>query len=103
MAKDLAVAALLDYYGPALHSKPRYLMECYYNEDLSLAEIAENEGISRQGVHDAIRRAEAQLKAFESMLGFCTKAKQLRGLAAEYRKTGSAQALEALLQMSETL
>ena len=61
MAKDLHITFLLDFYGDMLTDKQREVVECYYNEDLSLAEIAEVKGITRQGVRDAIKRAEQQL------------------------------------------
>lgn len=69
MAKNLEVTVLLDFYGDMLTEKQRSFIDLYYNEDLSLAEIAENEGITRQGVRDAIKRAEAQLFNMESKLG----------------------------------
>ena len=49
MAKDLRITFLLDFYGDMLTEKQREVVECYYNEDLSLAEIAEEKGITRQG------------------------------------------------------
>ena len=58
MAKDLRITFLLDFYGDMLTEKQREVVECYYNEDLSLAEIAEEKGITRQGVRDGIKRAE---------------------------------------------
>ena len=61
MAKDLEISFLLDFYGDMLTEKQREVIEFYYNEDLSLSEIADNEGITRQGVRDSIKRAEAQL------------------------------------------
>ena len=54
MPKDLSVSALLDFYGPFLSEKQRNLLHHYYDEDLSLSEIAENEQITRQGVRDQI-------------------------------------------------
>ena len=65
MGKDLAFSALLDVYGRFLSQKQKSLTEHYYNEDLSLSEIAENEGITRQGVNDLIKRAEVQLYDLE--------------------------------------
>ena len=56
---------LLDFYGELLTDKQRECCELHYNEDLSLAEIAEQLGISRQGVWDNIRRADAALAEFE--------------------------------------
>ena len=63
--KDLYVSALLDVYGFVLSEKQRTLTEYYYNDDLSLSEIAENEGITRQGVNDLIKRAVAQLNSLK--------------------------------------
>lgn len=69
MAKNLEVTMLFDIYGDMLTEKQRNFISYYYDDDLSLSEIAENEGITRQGVRDAIKRAEAQLYDFESHLG----------------------------------
>ncbi len=71
MAKDLNISALLDFYGPFLSEKQRNLLHHYYNEDLSLSEIAENEEITRQGVRDLIKRGEFQLKRYEEECGWC--------------------------------
>ena len=71
MAKDLNVSTLLDFYGPFLSEKQRNLLHHYYNEDLSLSEIAENEHITRQGVRDLIKRGELQLKKYEEECGWC--------------------------------
>jgi predicted DNA-binding protein YlxM (UPF0122 family) len=68
-AKNLDITVLLDFYGEMLTDKQREALEFYYNEDLSLAEIAEHSGITRQGVRDAIKRAENQLLEYESKLG----------------------------------
>ncbi len=67
--KDLSVSLLLDFYGNLLPEKQLYMMEQYYQEDLSLSEIAIESGITRQGVHDNIRRAAAELKEYEHKLG----------------------------------
>lgn len=69
MPKNLDVTLLLDFYGDMLTDKQKDFLGYYYNDDLSLSEIAENEGITRQGVRDAIKRAEAQLYLMESRLG----------------------------------
>ncbi|MDO5603057.1 MAG: YlxM family DNA-binding protein [Oscillospiraceae bacterium] len=70
MAKDLEISFLLDFYGDVLTEKQRDVMEQYYNDDLSLAEIAANFGISRQGVRDSIKRGEAILLDLEQKVGF---------------------------------
>lgn len=66
MAKNLEIALLFDFYGEMLTDKQRDVVELYYNDDLSLSEIAENEGITRQGVRDSIKRAETQLTRWRS-------------------------------------
>ncbi|MCI1955176.1 MAG: YlxM family DNA-binding protein [Oscillospiraceae bacterium] len=78
MAKDMKISFLLDFYGDMLTEKQREVIELYYNDDLSLSEIAENEGISRQGVRDAIKRAESQLLEMESRLGFAGRFREVR-------------------------
>lgn len=78
MAKNLDVINLFDIYGEMLTQKQQDFICYYYNDDLSLAEIAENEGITRQGVRDAIKRAEAQLFAFEEHLGLYERNEALR-------------------------
>ena len=62
------IALLLDFYGDMLTEKQRDVVELYYNEDLSLAEIATHSGITRQGVRDSIKRAESQLLDYEDRL-----------------------------------
>ena len=78
MAKNLEIAVLLDLYGDMLTEKQRDFLGYYYNDDLSLSEIAENEGITRQGVRDAIKRAEAQLFDMESKLKLASKFDEIR-------------------------
>jgi len=73
MAKDLGVSLLLDFYGDMLTDKQRDVVKLYYNEDLSLAEIAEHSGITRQGVRDSIKRAEVQLREYEDCLGLARR------------------------------
>ena len=68
MAKNLEISLLLDFYGEMLTEKQRDVVELYYNEDLSLAEIASHSGITRQGVRDSIKRAESQLLDYEDRL-----------------------------------
>ena len=58
---------LFDFYGELLTDKQREYFDLHYNEDLSLSEIAESEGISRQGVWDIIRRAEAGLRRLQEL------------------------------------
>ena len=63
------MALLYDFYGDVLTPRQKEFYDLYYNEDLSLAEIAENNGITRQGVRDVIVRAEAILTDLEDKTG----------------------------------
>jgi len=65
-------------YGKLLTEKQRDLVDFYYNEDLSLGEIAENLGISRQGVRDGLIHAEEALRAYEEALGVMRKMAEVR-------------------------
>ena len=73
MAKDLRIAYLLEFYGDMLTGTQREVTDAYYNQDLSLAEIAEDRDITRQGVRDAIKRAEQQLLEMEERLGLARR------------------------------
>ncbi len=64
---------LFDFYGELLTEKQREYFDLHYNEDLSLAEIAESEGITRQGVWDIIRRGEDTLRRYESKTGLVAR------------------------------
>ena len=70
---------LFDFYGALLTQKQQELFDQYYNQDLSLSEIAENEGISRQGVRDVIVRAEAAMQEIEDKTGLIRRFEQFRG------------------------
>jgi hypothetical protein len=86
VAKNLEISFLLDFYGEMLTQKQRDFLVYYYNEDLSLSEIAENEGITRQGVRDAIKRAETQLIDMESKLGLAARFDDLTKRLAEIKE-----------------
>ena len=78
MEKNVKVALLFDFYRNMLTSRQAESIDLYYNEDLSLAEISEHMGITRQGVRDAIKRAEAQLFDMESKLKLASKFDEIR-------------------------
>ncbi|MCL2035630.1 MAG: putative DNA-binding protein [Oscillospiraceae bacterium] len=78
MAKNLDISVLLDFYGDMLTEKQREVVQFYYNEDLSLAEIAEHSAITRQGVRDSIKRAESQLLDYEEKLGLYSRFVKIR-------------------------
>lgn len=91
MAKNLEISLLLDFYGQMLTEKQREVVEYYYNEDLSLAEIAQHSGITRQGVRDSIKRAERQLLDYEEKLGLFSRFHQIQ------------QGLEEIVAQAEAL
>lgn len=78
MDKKLTVSLLLDFYGQVLSEKQFQIMDYYYNDDLSLREISEILGITRQGVHDTIKRSEAFLEELEQSLGLYAKWQRLQ-------------------------
>lgn len=89
--KNLNIAYLLDFYGDLLSERKRSVMNMYYNEDLSLAEVASEVGISRQGVRDLIKKSEEELFEYEEKLGLAQKissleksAQRLASLAAKH-------------------
>ena len=87
----LQMSLLLDYYGELLSQKQRTCFDLYYNQDLSLSEIAAELGVSRQGVHELLARAEATLGEFG----------RVTGCIARDRRT--AKALEAIADACERL
>ena len=69
MEKNVRMAILFDHYGAMLTEKQREYFDLYYNENLTLSEIGENDSISRQAVRDVLVRAEAALEDLEARLG----------------------------------
>jgi len=84
------MALLFDFYGDVLTERQKEFYDLYYNEDLSLSEIAENNGITRQGVRDVIVRAEAILSDLEDKTGlikrFHTMKQQLQQMRDDAQK-----------------
>ena len=76
--KDWKKSYLLDFYGDVLSPRKKEALDLYYNEDLSLSEIAEHLGISRQGVRDMIKKGEEELDFLEEKLGLAEKMSKLR-------------------------
>ena len=86
MSKNLEISVLLDYYGGMLTDKQRDVIDLYYNQDLSLAEIAEHEKISRQGVRDNIKRGEAYLTELEENLHLAKQTVSLLALLEDIQR-----------------
>lgn len=75
--KNMKIAYLIDFYADVLDDHTRDIMKAYYNDDLSLAEIAEDEGISRQGIRHIVKKGEDQLLSLESKLGIAEKHEEM--------------------------
>ncbi|MBE7078998.1 MAG: hypothetical protein E7380_03985 [Clostridiales bacterium] len=70
MKDDLQFLQLLDQYSPLLTKTQREIADLYFNYDLSLGEIAEEKGVSRQSVSDCLQKCRKQLESYEEKLGF---------------------------------
>lgn len=98
MEKDFETVLLLDIYAPLLTVKQQRLCDMYYNQDYSLAEIADIERTTRQAVRDGIEKARRKLQSFESSL--CFNARRQKTLtAAEQAREGAL----TITQLTDTL
>ena len=75
--------SLYEMYGALLTEKQQQCLELYFCEDYSLAEVAEEMKVSRQAIHDLLKRVEQTLERYESMLGFLQRAEKTRALTEE--------------------
>ena len=71
--KILEQTLLYDFYGELLTAKQKQILEYYYDDDYSLAEIAEVMAVTRQGIFDVIKRSKAMMEAYEEKLGLIAK------------------------------
>ena len=86
MAKDLGYTILFDIYGALLTDKQRETLDLYYNEDLSLGEIAENSGVTRQAVLGCIQSAEERLAELESLMKLAERNREIEKLLARIER-----------------
>ena len=80
MSKNLDYTILFDIYSPLLTDKQRETLDLYYNEDLSLGEIAESTGITRQAVMGCIQKCEQRLDELERDIGLAKRSKKISEL-----------------------
>lgn len=108
MAEDIyEISMLLDFYGQLLTDSQYKCMDLHYNQDLSLSEIADEIGISRQGVHDFIKRGRAVLTEYEEKLGlmsrFCEIKKSLKNIQEDLQLIDRSELKHGNLYMLEQI
>ena len=104
MEKIVKVAQLYDMYGPLLNEKQRDVINCYYNEDLSLQEIADNDGRSKQAISDMINRSVDKLFEFENELSLLKSKTELKASLFEIRELiESSNNKEAICKLTEII
>jgi len=110
MEQKLEQAYLYDFYGELLNDRQRKIYEDFIFNDLSLGEIAEEEGISRQGVHDMVRRCTKALEGYEEKLHLVQKflrtkerVAEIHTLAGEFRISHEESVLDRIEQISNAI
>ena len=86
--KNMKIAYLIDFYEDLLDAHVSSVMRAYYDDDLSLAEIAEGEGISRQGVRHLIKKGEEEILFLESKLALAKRHEELLSVCASLSEIG---------------
>lgn len=103
----MRLTALFDFYGVLLTEKQKNYIELYYEDDLSLGEIAEQYDVSRQAIYDNIRRTEKMLEEYEQKLGLVekyTKRKQLlQDIQAKLSSATGNDEIKQMIQQLETI
>jgi len=106
--KKLRLVDLFDFYGKMLTDKQYEILDLYCNFDLSLAEISENLSITRQAVHDAIKRSDKALENYETQLGLYARSQKrehdflnIFRLIEKYRMTRDEATLDEALDIAE--
>ena len=94
--KDLSLSILLDIYGKLLNEKQWRIFNDYYNEDLSLSEISDKESMTRQAVHETLKRVEQMLYSFEDKL-------KLKQTISEFKQAAAEQDTQKLYELIEKL
>lgn len=103
MEKLVEVASLFDTYGRLLNDKQRDVINCYYNEDLSLSEIAQNNNKSKQAISDMISRSVDKLFEFENELSLLKKKKSLKKDLSSLRELIESSNKEAINKIDELI
>lgn len=86
MEKNVIISILYEYYGKLLSNKQAQVIELYYEEDLSLSEIAEIQGVSKQTISETLKRSENILESYEAKLGLIEKIDSIQKLIDDLEK-----------------
>ena len=104
MEKIVKVAQLYEVYGQLLNEKQRDVINCYYNEDLSLQEIADNDGKTKQAISDMINRSVDKLFEFENELSLLKSKTELKASLLDIRELiESSNNKEAIRKLTEVI
>lgn len=110
MEKIVEQGLLYDFYGELLTEHQRHIYEDVVFNDMSLSEIAEEQGISRQGVHDLIKRCDKILTGYEEKLKLVQKFNQtkqmveeIKELAGAYKQNGDISLIDRIEEISEEI
>ncbi len=97
MEKDLRISDFLKAYGGLLTPRQREVTESYYDYDLSLKEISENTGISRQAVLDAVHTSARELQRLEDNIGLCSILSELKRIDGSMEKEAIIAVVDSVL------
>lgn len=103
MEKRVRTSLLLSFYGPLLTQRQREMLRMHEEDDLSLSEIAQEAGVTRQAAHDAIRRGEEQLFSFEEKLGLAARWERICGGLKAISQALCAEDIKAAAGITEQL
>ena len=103
MPKDLTVSLLLDFYGDILPDGQREAMDMFFNGDLSLSEISEITGLTRQGARERIVRGEKTVRELEEKLGLAARFSEIIEITAEIKEKLASLSAEAGIDVSQIM
>lgn len=98
MEEKIKISILLELYGNLLTEKQYEFMDYYYNNDLSLSEIAENQNITRQAVREVLTKSKNKLKEYEEKLKFLKKEKEIETQIENLSKTSLTQEQQQIIE-----
>jgi predicted DNA-binding protein YlxM (UPF0122 family) len=110
LKEKIELSILFDFYGELLKNHNKQIFEDYILNDLSLSEIAEDQGISRQGVHDVVKRCSKQLKDYEEKLSLIkkfeiakVKVNHIKNLSEHMKESNQLTELEEIIELTENI